>query len=208
MLNTTHQASGAAAGAWLGVATGAGPALVLAGTGLGWLVAALPDLDHLDAKPVRKLTVGRIRYRRPSLFRRRRHKYRVVRIGIGPLISWVLRYVSQVLTGRKHRGITHSLLFAYLVSVMVFFPAAAVFPATTALYLGASAWWGVCAALAGDAITKSSLKHLFWPLDIELNVPMWVRIETGHFGEGVIMIFVVASLVSGLWLALSGGFGG
>ena len=221
MLNSSHGACGAAAGAWLGVVTGAPPMLALAGTALGTVAAFTPDADHLDAKPVRWFTIHRFRFKgvrfrlkgvkllgwwliRPRTWTLIRP--RIWRVGPGPLVSWVLRAVSQATTGRKHRGWTHGFFFAFLLASGTFFLAMLTVSASASAYLAAAVWLGVVAALVGDWITKGSLKHAFWPLDIQIELPMWMRIEVGGFAEWVIRNLVAwPALLLGSWLTLSSG---
>jgi hypothetical protein len=219
VLNVTHSASGAAAGVWLAVAVDPSPPVAVAGAVLGAWSATWPDFDHLDAKPVRALELTRVRFkgvhvRRPAVKLLgftlvRGHSWTLLkpwvwRIGPGPLLSWCLRALSQATTGRKHRGLTHGFFSAFLSASVVLLLTLQVLAVGTAVYLAAAVWLGFVAALAGDEITKDSLRHAFWPFDVELRVPRCLRITVGGFAEMVILtVLVVLVIPGGVWLMVA-----
>lgn len=179
----THTVSGAAAGAWLAVAVQPTPSLAVAGTAVGALGSMGPDLDHVSSRPVRALGP------------------------VGWILTRLLRLVSKVLTRRKHRGISHSLLFAILVGCLTALGAHHWLLAGPSAYLGVAAFSGVVAALLGDLITKASLEHLFWPLSIKIRVPRGLRIRGGGMAEAVVLCFVSVLGLWGSYLVLTGGAG-
>lgn len=147
MMAASHAASGVAAG--LAVGVHASNPLVGLGCGMvGLLASYAPDLDHPESTAVRLLWWP------------------------GRLLCRLLRAVSQAATGRAHRGLTHSLLFAVVVGI-------AVGAATGVDVFGWAAFAGVCAALVGDAVTRAGLSHLLWPLGLRLRLPRLLAIKTG-----------------------------
>lgn len=183
MLGVTHAASGAAAGAWMAaVATPSAPATLL-GVGVGALAAYAPDIDHRSATATRALGP------------------------IGKLLSWVLRNLSKVLTGREHRGFCHSLLFALLLGVGTLLLAGIWLPLALAAYLAAAVVAGVVAALLGDLVTNSGLQHLMWPLKIKVSIPHRLRICTGGVTERyAVFPVMVVEIGVGLAQATLGGY--
>jgi inner membrane protein len=186
-MNRTHTTCGAAAGAWLGVASqaivgGPAPWLTLAGTGLAALAAFTPDLDHPSAKPVKAL---------------------------GP-VGWVLcralRAISMATTRVAHRGLTHSLLFALVLGGAGFLISLRWLPTAASAYVGLAIFTGVVAALLGDLVTNSGLKHLMWPLRTIVSIPRGLRIGTGGIVELYVVfpVMLVATWV-GIGLLLVGG---
>lgn len=207
MLNRTHGACGAASGALLGAAAqavaGPMPALAVSGVALGFVGALAPDFDHLDASPVRAWTWTRVTFRGSRLLRIPRFTWR---IGIGPLISWLLRAVSQLLTGRKHRGLTHSLFFAVLLGGLTALAAGHWLGLAAATYLGVATAAGVVSALLGDLVTPGGLKHLLWPTSVQVEIPKRWRISVGGLVERFV-VFPVAFAATGVGLALIVGGG-
>jgi membrane-bound metal-dependent hydrolase YbcI (DUF457 family) len=159
----------------------AGAWLAVAGTAVGALGSMGPDLDHVSSRPVRALGP------------------------VGWILTRLLRLVSKVLTGRKHRGISHSLLFAVLVGCLAALGAHRWLPSESAAYLGIAAFVGVVAALLGDLVTKASLQHLFWPFPITVHVPRWLRIRGGGAAETVVLCCVSTLGLWGSYLVLAGG---
>lgn len=168
MMNTSHFASGTAAGAWLAVAADVSPPIGLTGAGLAGLAALTPDLDHPSAIPVKALGLP------------------------GRLLCHGLRFVSRLTTGTEHRGITHSLMWVLAIGSLTGCLARLALDGETAVYLGVSAGLGVVAALAGDLVTRASLRFLFWPFTFHIVVPQWARIRTG----GPVELFLVLPGVS------------
>lgn len=207
ILNRTHTTCGAAAGAWLGVAVAPSPAMALVGTAVAALAAFMPDLDHLDASPVRAWELFRWRCRGLRIFRWTPIPKFTFRVGIGPLVSWILRAISKATTGRAHRGWTHSLLFALILGVGAgLLLCLNWLPILESIYLGGAVTVGVVAALLGDLVTNSGLKHFLWPFKTVVSVPHCLRIGTG----GIVELYVVfpAMLVAtwaGLALLILGG---
>lgn len=186
-MNRTHTTCGAAAGAWLGVVSqeilGAPePWLALAGTGLAALAAFTPDLDHPSARPVKALGP------------------------VGWALCRVLRAVSMATTRVAHRGLTHSLLFALVLGGASTLISLRWLPTAVSAYLGVAVFAGVVAALLGDLVTNSGLKHLMWPLRTVVSIPRGLRIGTG----GIVELYVVFPLMLvatwiGIGLLLVGG---
>lgn len=181
MMFLSHTLGGAAAGAWLAVAVRPTPTLALVGTAVGALGSMAPDCDHPGARPARALGP------------------------VGWVLTRVLRLISKVLTGTRHRGITHSLLFAVLVGCGVALLAYRWVPAGPAAYLGAAAVLGVVAALLGDLVTRAGLRHLLWPARVQVSVPRVLRIKTGGRVEKWVVLPVTAGVAAvGLGLVLGG----
>lgn len=166
VMGTTHLASGVAAGLAVGVLAPS-PVLGLACGVVGGLTSYGPDLDHPSARATRELGP------------------------LGWLVCHCLRGVSSLLTGTKHRGITHSLLFAVVVAALVGVVAAQWLPLGVAALLALAGFAGVMAALAGDAVTRSGLDHVLWPLEWRLEIPKGLRLLTG----GLMERFVVFPLM-------------
>jgi membrane-bound metal-dependent hydrolase YbcI (DUF457 family) len=186
VLNRTHSTCGAAAGAWLGVAIRPEPVFALLGVGLATLAAFTPDLDHPSARPVKALGPA------------------------GWVVCRLLRFVSEATTHTTHRGFTHSLLFALLLGGGTMLGCLHWLPWWPSGYLGLAVAVGVVAALAGDLVTNSGLKHLLWPLRTQVSIPYALRICTG----GIVEIYVVFPLaLVATWVGLAqlligGGHGG
>ena len=176
MMYPTHAASGAAAGAWLAVVAQPSPAYALVGVGVGALAAAAPDLDHPSGRPAKKLGL------------------------LGWVVCRILRFVSHVLTGTRHRGISHSLLFALLLGLGTFLLAEIWLPLGLSVYLGLAVATGVVSALLGDLVTRDSLKHLFWPFTVKASFPRRLRIKTGGPAEKFV-VFPVMVIEIGFGLA-------
>lgn len=198
MQGRTHLASGACAGAWLAVAVSPQIGVALGGVAVAAVAAMTPDLDHLDATPSRSMEITRVR-----LGSRRLGKSRVLRLGPGPLISWTLRLLSRLATGKAHRGLTHSLVFAATVGCLTGLVSTLLVSQSHSVYLGVSAFLGVVAALAGDLVTRASLTHLLWPFETKVTIPKRLRIKTGGpFETWLVFPAVFCLTVFGLVTAL------
>jgi len=176
MMNRTHSTCGAAAGAWLAVVAQPSPSYALLGVGVGALAAYTPDLDHPSARPVKKLGL------------------------IGWAVCRILRFVSLATTRQAHRGLTHSLLFALILGGATFLLAGVWLPISLSLYLAAAVATGVVAALLGDLVTNSGLKHVLWPLTTQVSIPRSIRICTGGITEKFV-VFPVMVAETGIGLA-------
>lgn len=187
-MHMSHLMSGAAAGAWVAVAVRPTAGIALIGVAVGAVSALSPDLDHPNARGVRAL---------------------------GP-VGWILcrliRGLSHLTTGRRHRGLSHSLVFALLVGCLAAAVSAVWLVPSQAVYLGVSASLGVVAALIGDLVTKAGLSHLLWPSHRQVSIPTWLRIKTGGRFELWLVLPVVSlativgvSLILGVGLTLPGG---
>lgn len=206
MMQPTHCLSGAAAGAWLALRLQPSITTALAGVCVGAVTAALPDTDHLDASPVRMFTIKRVRIRKKQLLGWTWFKGWTWRIGPGPLVSWVIRLVSKLLTGTKHRGATHSISFAILIGCLTALAANQAVSSLSAAYLGLSAFCGVVAALLGDLVTHSGLRHLLWPLRVQVSIPRLLRVKAGgKFEKLVVLPSVGIAAGVGLLEILAGG---
>lgn len=180
-MNRTHTTCGVAAGAWLAVAAQVGeiaavtPGVGLIGVGLAGLAALTPDWDHPSAKSIKQMGP------------------------VGWILTRVLRLISLVLTGAKHRGITHSLVFAAGLGCLIAWIASHAIARDEAVYLGVSVAAGVVAALAGDLITKQSLDHVFWPFGFRITVPSFLRVKTnGRFERWIAFPVAFVASVAGI----------
>lgn len=199
MNGRTHLVSGVAAGAWLAVNLEPGLLIGIAGVAVSALTVNAPDLDHLDGGPSRSMEWKRLRFAGVRLGPWELMRRRTVRLGLGPLVSRILRGVSKLATGVKHRGLTHGLAFALLIQCLTAGLTGRVLSASHAQYLGLAAGVGVCAALAGDLPTKAGLKHLLWPLSVQVSVPRCLRLTVGGKVERFLVFpLVVLAAVSGL----------
>lgn len=156
MMGKTHYASGIAAGLALGIAVGANPVAAMTYAITSGITVRIPDWDHPNSTDIRKLGF------------------------LGKIITTILRTLSKALTGKKHRGLTHSLIFGIIVSL----PFALISP----IYFIA-ALLGFIVALLGDYITEASLDMVFWPLKIPSIMPRRLRIKTGNHEKGENIIF-------------------
>lgn len=174
-MGKTHLVCGAAAGAWLAVALDPAPAVALAGVGLGMASAMTPDLDHPQARAVKRLSI------------------------LGLVLCHVIRFISKMTTGVEHRGLSHSLAFAGLLGWLTFGLAALVIDPSQARYLGISVAVGVISALLGDLVTLAGLQHLLWPLGTQVSVPRWMRIKTnGPFEKWIVLPAATVAAVAGV----------
>ena len=128
---------------------------------------------------------------------------------LGP-VGWalcrILRAVSMATTRVAHRGLTHSLLFALILGVGATLITLRWLPVLGSAYLGGAIFAGVVAALLGDLVTNSGLKHLLWPSRVVVSIPRSLRIGTG----GIVELYVVFPLMlvatwAGIGLLLLGG---
>lgn len=130
--------------------------------------ALTPDLDHPAAPAARVL---------------------------GP-VSWLLclfvRWLSARTTGTAHRGLTHSLVFAFGWGVLVMLTALSVLPVQTALVIGASAVLGCVTHIAGDLLTISGCQYVLWPSHLQVSWWRPLRFRTGGAGEQVVFGLLVA----------------
>lgn len=156
-MGTTHMAGGAAAGLAVGALL-PDPAVGLLCGAVGAVTSMSPDLDHPSGRGVKALGP------------------------VGWLLCRLLRAVSFQLTGTRHRGLTHSLLFAVLVAAIAGIAAREWLPGA-ALSVTAAAFAGVLSALLGDAVTRAGLDYVLWPLSWRLEIPEWLRIRTGGAAE-------------------------
>ncbi len=180
VMGMTHMCGGAAAGLGVGALSG-DPGVGLLCGAVGAVTSMTPDLDHPSARAVRVLGP------------------------VGWVVCRVLRFVSYLLTGRTHRGITHSLLFAATVAGIAGWVASVWIPADT-LSIAAAALAGVLTALLGDAVTKAGLDYVLWPLEWRLHVPAVLRVRTGGRVEKWVVMPVMCLLcVVGLGLVVRSG---
>ena len=176
MLGVTHGASGAAAGLAVGLLAPS-PWVGLGCGVVGYVSAYAPDLDHPSSTATRTLWVA------------------------GWVLCAVLRAVSQALTGARHRGISHSLVFAAGVGLVFGVVAGVWLPAGVAVLGGLSGFAGVVAALVGDAVTRAGLDHVMWPFEWRLNVPKVLRVRTGSWVE-LALILPVTVVAAGVLAVL------
>lgn len=178
-MGVTHALTGAAAATWLAVAVSPVPAVALLGVAVGTAAAMTPDLDHPSGRAVRSLWVA------------------------GWLLCRLIRGVSHIATGRRHRGLSHSLAFALFVGVATGAVSGVWVIPSQAVYLGVSACLGVVVALLGDLVTRTGLDHLLWPSQHRVSIPVWLRITTGGRAETWLVVPVVSvALLCGAGLVL------
>jgi inner membrane protein len=152
------------------------------GVALAAAAALTPDLDHPEAKGVRRLGV----------------------VGLG--LSHGIRGVSRLTTGVSHRGLTHSLAFAGLLGGLTYLATGLLLPDYAARYLGCAVAAGVVAALLGDLVTRRGLQHLLWPLPWVVEWPRMLRFTTGKGVEKyVVFPAVLVTAVAGVleWFGLT-----
>lgn len=174
VMGRSHSVSGLAAGLGVGLFSGSAAVTALCGA-LGYVTSWLPDFDHPNAKSVKALGP------------------------VGWLLCRIIRAASAAVGLPKHRGLSHTALFAVAVGVAMGLASGHWTVALDPWLIGGAASAGVAAALAGDLITKASLPHLFWPLSRISGPPKWLRITTGKRVEKfVVYPLIVASCG---WLA-------
>jgi inner membrane protein len=124
--------------------------------------ALTPDLDHPAAPAARVL---------------------------GP-VSWALcmftRFLSARTTGAAHRGLSHSLLFAFAWGLLVLSASLSVLHVQPALWIAGAAVLGCVTHIAGDCLTLSGCQYVLWPLRAQVVWPRLLRFRTGGSGERVV----------------------
>lgn len=154
-MGRTHYVVGICAGLGYGIAISTNPIAALTCSVISSFFARIPDWDHFNSSDIRRLGI------------------------LGRGIAHVLRFISKLLTGRKHRGLTHTLIFAFCISLIFAFIMPPIF-GLTFWHLFGAAFIGFLSALWGDYITEVSLDNLFWPLKIPSLMPRALRIKTGN----------------------------
>jgi membrane-bound metal-dependent hydrolase YbcI (DUF457 family) len=192
---TTHAVTGAAAGAWAAVALRPAPGVALAGIVVSAVAALVPDTDHPSSRLVRSfgLTV--------------RWGTRRWCVGPGPLLCAAVRVVSHAATGRRHRGLSHSLVFALLVGGLTGGVSAWWVPLSHAVHLGLVCCLGVTAALVGDLVTRAGLDHLLWPSQRRVAIPKRWRIRSGGLVERWLVLPAVSVAAAVGTVAVLAGWG-
>lgn len=109
----------------------------------------------------------------------------------GPL-SWLLccliRALSARTTGVRHRGLSHSLVFALGWGLLAGAVVLAWLPVQVALWVGTAAAVGCATHIAGDLLTVSGCKHVLWPSRVQVSWPYMLRFRTGGTAEGVLCL--------------------
>ena len=103
--------------------------------------------------------------------------------------SYIGRKTLGIFSFLKHRGLTHSLIFALsILTVMLIFNINNSF--TLGLFVG------ILSHLALDLITHSGLEYLFYPFKFPIRLPKINPIKTGGIFEVFIFIGLVALFIS------------
>lgn len=131
------------------------PGVGVAGVAVSALTSLVPDLDHPSSRAVRRLGPA------------------------GWVLCRIIRFVSHLAVGRRHRGLSHSVLFALLIGCLTGVVASRWLPVSHSVYLGSAGTAGMVSALAGDLVTLAGLDHLLWPSQRRVSVPRHLRIRTG-----------------------------
>lgn len=177
MMGASHGLAGAAAGLGAGLAL-AGPGVGFICGVVGYLAAYAPDLDHPRGTAVRVLGP------------------------VGWLLCRVIRAVSAVCGLPRHRGLSHTALFAVLVAAAVGGVAALWLSVAVAAAVGVAAFAGVASALLGDWATVTSLPLVLWPATRTAPTPPRVlRLRTGGVAERLVVVPVLVALVVALGVA-------
>lgn len=195
MMNPTHVISGA--GLWLGAAALANhsgaeidSSQIAVGAGLAAIAAYGPDIDHPQSAVARSL--GPVTYL------------------LARLVAMACKGCHQVTMGPRdrptesgHRTLTHTLVTAVIVSVLVYlWMQSSLGP--TALWLALPIGIGWFGHLLGDAMTKTGCPIL-WPLEIDgqrwypVGFPKPLRFRTGGKVESVFVFRIIsaATIVAG-----------
>lgn len=169
MMGRTHALSGlvAAMGVVAGFDLSPTAAPILAAVGV--LSAYGPDVDHPNSTAAKCL----------------------------PPVSTVLcagvRAVSVRVVGIKHRGATHTAVFAAGWGVLIGALSAQWLVPVAAVWVGVFAAVGWLSGVLGDVPTRQSLKYVLWPSTRQVVWPRWLRFTTGRAGEQwVFRVLVVA----------------
>ncbi len=174
MMGRSHFASGVTSGLAVCAVVDVPPSLVPVVVGVSAYSALAPDLDHWSAPAARVL---------------------------GP-VSWLLclsvRWLSARTTGVRHRGITHSIVFALAWGVLVTATALSVLPVQAALWTGGAAVLGCVTHILGDVATVSGCRYVLWPSTVQVSIPYLLRFRTGGVAErwaaGALVVGAVALL--------------
>lgn len=169
MYGKTHVVHGAIWGLGVGLLAPS-PGLTVLCAGAGAIAALGPDVDHKPA------TAGRLL----------------------PPVRWFVQILSWMCGLPKHRGITHTVLFAVAIGAVT------LFWLPWALSLSITAGW--LAALVGDWATKTSLPYVWWPFSTEQRRVSYkfLRVYTGKRMERwVVYPISVLALYGAVFLTLA-----
>lgn len=169
MMGRSHLLSGAVTGLAVAALTDPPPALVPLIVAVAAYSALTPDLDHPAAPAARCL---------------------------GPLswvLCWTVRWLSARTTGRAHRGLSHSVLFAAAWALLVGTTTWATLSAPAALWLTLAAFLGCATHIAGDMLTLSGCQYVLWPSTVQVAVPYMLRFRTGGPAEQLVFAALVVS---------------
>ncbi|MEJ8279410.1 metal-dependent hydrolase [Pseudonocardia spirodelae] len=175
-MGRTHALSGAVFGLAVCATVPPPPLLVPVVVAVCALAAFAPDLDYPSSTASRAL---------------------------GPvtgLLCRVIRWLSRLLTGIAHRGLSHSPVFAAAVGLLAWWGTGFLLPGDTAVWTGVAAGAGCWVGALGDALTTSGNRFAFWPLRIRW--PRALRFRTGGTGEHVVVGLLAitgVALVTGTW---------
>lgn len=116
---------------------------------------------------------------------------------VGSALSWTLRRISKLLTGKTHRFLTHTLVFMFAAGVLVNSLLHLVLPAHGAWWVHVAFLVGYLTHLFGDWVTKQSTPALLYPLPWRVPMlPYRMRITTGSRVEEVLFFWpATAALV-------------
>lgn len=179
MMGRSHLLSGAVTGLAVAAATDPPPALVPLLVAVAAYSALTPDLDHPAAPAARCL---------------------------GPLswmLCWTVRWLSAHTTGRAHRGLSHSLVFAAAWAGLVGVTTAATLSVPAALWLTAAAFLGCVTHIVGDMLTLSGCQYVLWPSRVQVGIPYRLRFRTGSPREQLVFGALVVGAVLLLPTALA-----
>lgn len=161
-MGKTHAASGLVASMAVCSLFELGPAAPVVAAAVFYVSALGPDIDHPSAPAARFL---------------------------GP-VSWVVcravRRVSVWATGVAHRGLAHSFLAAGVYGLLTGWLSAQWLTLAAAVLVGLFAAAGYAVGFLGDVPTRTSLKHVWWPLEARFAFPRWLRFTTGKGAERVV----------------------
>lgn len=158
-MGRSHLTSGVVSGLAVCAVVDVPPVLIPVVVGVSAYSALAPDADHYSAPAANIL---------------------------GPVswvLCWLIRYVSARTTGVKHRGISHSMLFAIAWAAVVGCTAAVWLPGQVASWMAAAALVGCLTHIAGDVLTVSGCQHVLWPSTRQVAMPSLLRFRTGGTGE-------------------------
>lgn len=178
MVGKTHKMFGAACGSVVGTLAAA----VMQDPRAGVVVLALstwfacgPDVDHKPAPTGRRYW----------------------------LIRWIVNFWSWCFGLDKHRGITHTAIFAPFVGGLATWGLHwLTVPLDWSMVAGLGVSTGWASHLIGDRQTRSSLPDLWWPFSRDADAPRWRFFTGGKVESMIIYPITVALFLGGLMFML------